>query len=190
MKASGDQRPRSSRQRRRRARLRVRTDTNDRYRARRFQPRYELVLALQGDENQRRRIDGYGAAVADTAHRAANGNMMPGLSWSGLGRALRRKRPGTDRRHVKRVRHRICDDAKRRDRCKQLHQNRKHHDWNKTFQPPSHHFPQKRIVSPTPTYLLCRECRRGRGTDKSSRNKRARKGGSCRDPCPTCSSTF
>jgi hypothetical protein len=50
--------------------------------------------------------------------------------------------PSADRGHGEGIGHSVCDDAKRRNRRKQLHHNREQHDWNECFQPPSHDFPK------------------------------------------------
>jgi hypothetical protein len=50
--------------------------------------------------------------------------------------------PSADRGHGEGIGHSVCDDAKRRNRRKQLHQNREQNDWNECFQPPSHDFPK------------------------------------------------
>ena len=130
--------PRSSRQRRRCARLGVRAGTNDRYRLGGFEPRYLLILALQAYKNQRRRIHGDCAAMA--AHAIGTAVFVTMRRAGRIRLGIRSGRhPGTDRRQIERIGRGIGDNAKGCDRRHQLHQNRQHYDWNKYFQPPSHH---------------------------------------------------
>ena len=132
--------------------MRVRSDARGRRRVRGFQPGHTLVLPLQDNENERWRINGNGAAVTDRANRTAIGAVVLRLGGSGRRRVLRRRHSRADRRHVERVGNGVGDDAKRCDRCHQLHQDRKQHDWNENFQPPSHDFPQNAsgVVAPAP----------------------------------------
>ncbi len=100
---------------------------------------HALVLALQGDENERRRTKNGGAADARAAGHTATAVHRRAVrrhcvTVFGLGHAR------TDRGHVKRIGNGVGDSAHRTDRRNQLHQNGKHDDWNQSFQPPSHFF--------------------------------------------------
>ena len=137
----GGRRPPRSRQPRGRAGLGVRSDPNGRHEVCGFQPRDQLVQALQTYKDGRWRLASNGGAMGSHTKNATASLIM--LPFCGSRRCiLGGPHFGACRRHVEGISCGKSNHAKRRDRRKQLHHDRKYHDWNKYFQPPSHDYPQ------------------------------------------------
>ena len=125
--------------------MRVRADTNRRRGPCRFEPGNFLELQLKRQEDGRRRLDRNATGVADGANGAALAMRMRRRRILLVGRG---RHVGTDRSRVERIGRGVSDNAKRRDRRKQLHQHHQQDDWNKTLQPPTHRI--LRSTSPCP----------------------------------------
>lgn len=144
-----------SRQLRWSAGLGVRADPYCRYQVCGFQPGHPLVLTLQDYENEGRRIDRHREdAMTGCAEHTATAVRLLRRSCSRIGRGRHHFRADRSRGH--RVRDRIGNKAKCRDRREHLHQQRQHYDWNE-FQPSSHNCPQNALLF-TIRLEACRDC--------------------------------